>query len=73
MNTIGQVVGGLSPEAQVVLIFCLFVIVYALITDRRKMRTAERGASQVAKIIAQLRKKRKNQLPKEPPDQLIAQ
>lgn len=76
MQLIGQAVGGLSPEAQVVLIVCLFalalvvlMIIFMMIVDRRKMQTATKGVNRVMQGIARLRK---NRSLKEPPDQSMA-
>ncbi|MGH2506441.1 MAG: hypothetical protein ACRDHZ_03345 [Ktedonobacteraceae bacterium] len=75
MIAIGQAVGGLSPIAQVVGIMCLFLlivlilmIVFMIVIDNKKMQTATKGASQITKLFAQMRKKK---VAKEPPDSSV--
>lgn len=74
MNSLGQIVEGLSPEAQLALIICAFAIVciiimaiFMMIVDRNKMQTATKGANRIGKLIGKLRKDRSPNLPPEQP------
>lgn len=75
MDSFGQAVTGLSPDAQLALIICAFAVVciiimavFMMIVDRKKMQTATKGAGRIIKAI----KRQKNLPPDNPPNQTAA-